>query len=249
MSLQSMQLADGARDGPRNPAAPLAAVAAEPWTRSVYTPTRSGPFAFGSSLVIVGGLIAALATISAISAKPAKKPAALIKVVDLQQPPPPAPKHQATPPPAAPKIVAPPPIIQLPAQPVLIATTETPPPVVDVAPGPPSPPAEAAPPSSGSAGTSVDAGDLSARMIDATPPVYPEECRRRREQGTVTLAVQLDADGRVAIVNVATSSGFYRLDRAALNAVRHWRWSPMKHNGQAMIVRGFVTLPFVLRGI
>jgi protein TonB len=53
----------------------------------------------------------------------------------------------------------------------------------------------------------------------------------------------------VASVNVATSSGFYRLDRAALNAVRKWRWSPMKSNGQPMIVRGFVTLPFVLRGL
>jgi protein TonB len=234
---------------PRNPSPPLAPVSAEPWTRSVYTPSRSGPFAFGSSLAVVAGMIAALATISAISAKPHKKPAAMIKVVDLQPPPPPAHTQEKLPPPATPRIVVPPPIIQLPAPPVMATTTETPPPVPDVVPGPPSPPAPAAPPGNAVTGTSVDAGDLSARMIDATPPVYPEECRRRREQGTVTLAVQLDIEGHVASVTVATSSGFYRLDRAALNAVRKWRWSPMKSNGQPMIVRGFVTLPFVLRGL
>jgi protein TonB len=251
MSLQSRLIGDVPCDAPRDTpcigAAALAAVPAEPWTPSVYMPSRSGPFALGSSVAVVAGLVAALATISAISAKPAKKPNAMINVVNLQPPPPPpaAPKH-VTPPPVMPRLFAPPPIVQLPIVPVQLAMSDTPPPVVEPVMTSSAKPAESAPVVS--AGQSVDGGDLSARMIDAAPPVYPEECRRRREQGIVTLAVELNAEGRVAVVSVAASSGFYRLDRAALGAVRRWRWSPMTRNGQSMIVRGFVTLPFVLRG-
>ena len=83
-------------------------------------------------------------------------------------------------------------------------------------------------------------------MIEAVPPRYPYESRRLKEQGTVVLDVLLGPDGRVERIAVRTSSGHARLDKAALDAVRRWRWSPMLRDGQAVAVRGLVEIPFTL---
>jgi len=58
------------------------------------------------------------------------------------------------------------------------------------------------------------------------PPEYPEESRLAHEQGIVTLRVQVTARGEPIAVNVRQSSGYTRLDQAALEAVRHWRFHP-----------------------
>jgi protein TonB len=49
-------------------------------------------------------------------------------------------------------------------------------------------------------------------------------------------------------VSVSRSSGFARLDKAALDAVRRWRWSPLVRGGVPVMVRGIVDIPFVLQG-
>nr|WP_246427285.1 energy transducer TonB [Sphingopyxis panaciterrulae] len=85
-------------------------------------------------------------------------------------------------------------------------------------------------------------------MLSGAPPRYPRESRRHREEGTVVLALTLDVDGSVASISVAQSSGFQRLDEAALRAVRKWRWAPTMRSGQAVKVKGLVEIPFVLRG-
>src|SRR3546814_12104805 len=85
-------------------------------------------------------------------------------------------------------------------------------------------------------------------MLSAEPPRYPRESRRHHEEGIVVLALTLDLDGSVAAISVAQSSGFQRLDEAALRAVRKWRWAPTIRSGQAVKVRGLVEIPFVLRG-
>jgi protein TonB len=64
----------------------------------------------------------------------------------------------------------------------------------------------------------------------------------------VTLSVTVGPDGRVADIAVAKSSGFDRLDKAALEAVRHWRWSPTMRNGEAVAIKGYLPFPFVLQG-
>jgi protein TonB len=43
--------------------------------------------------------------------------------------------------------------------------------------------------------------------------------------------VVVDEEGRVSAISVAASSGADRLDKAALNAVRRWRWSPTMIDG------------------
>lgn len=89
--------------------------------------------------------------------------------------------------------------------------------------------------------------DLAATLIEGRPPAYPYESRRRHEEGTVVLAVTLAPDGRPAAIEVHQSSGFDRLDRAARDAVRGWRWRPQLAGGVAVAVRGIVEIPFRLQ--
>ena len=58
------------------------------------------------------------------------------------------------------------------------------------------------------------------------PPEYPEESRIAREQGVVILRVQVTAEGEPARIDILQSSGFFRLDQAARQAVRHWKFHP-----------------------
>ena len=60
------------------------------------------------------------------------------------------------------------------------------------------------------------------------PPKYPAESRKLREEGLVLLRVLVTAQGRAADVQVQRSSGFARLDEAALKAVRGWEFNPAR---------------------
>jgi protein TonB len=51
----------------------------------------------------------------------------------------------------------------------------------------------------------------------------------------VLLRIQVGVDGRVLDVEVVRSSGFERLDRAALVAVRSWRFRPGTEDGAQVI--------------
>lgn len=93
----------------------------------------------------------------------------------------------------------------------------------------------------------MQGGDLGAQMVAGRPPRYPVESRRRREQGTVVLALTLGLDGGVETISLSKSSGFRRLDDAARDAVRGWRWKPFLRGGQPVKVSGDVEIPFVLR--
>ena len=60
------------------------------------------------------------------------------------------------------------------------------------------------------------------------PPKYPAESRKLREEGLVLLKVSVTAEGRAADVRLQRSSGFARLDEAALKAVRGWEFNPAR---------------------
>lgn len=167
-----------------------------------------------------------------------------VDLIRLEAPPPEAPPPPEPPEPkvipdrpAAPAIVAPVHAVPLPSPTPPIRTVEQAPPPAAVSDAPAAPPA--APP--------VAVADLAARMISAVPPRYPVESRRRREAGVVLLSLLLAEDGSVEDVRVQSSSGFDRLDRAALTAVRRWRWSPTLVGGKPVKVRGLVRIPFEIR--
>jgi protein TonB len=65
------------------------------------------------------------------------------------------------------------------------------------------------------------------------PPRYPESARRAKQEGRVMVRASVSAEGRVQSVRVQRSSGHSVLDRAALDAVRRWRFVPRQVNGQA----------------
>ncbi len=78
-------------------------------------------------------------------------------------------------------------------------------------------------------------------------PIYPASARRRQQQGTVTLIVQVGADGSVMRVEIAESSGYDALDDAALQSVRaRWRFVPARRGGVAFESWVLVPIRFAL---
>ena len=57
-------------------------------------------------------------------------------------------------------------------------------------------------------------------------PNYPDMSRSREESGVVVVTAFVEADGIPSMVQVARSSGFKRLDKAAKDAVSCFRFSP-----------------------
>lgn len=63
-------------------------------------------------------------------------------------------------------------------------------------------------------------------------PEYPKMSQRYGEQGTVVLTVLVKSDGSAGDVEVKSTSGFPRLDRAAAEAVKSWRFNPATVDGK-----------------
>ncbi|MDR2452478.1 MAG: energy transducer TonB, partial [Candidatus Accumulibacter sp.] len=70
---------------------------------------------------------------------------------------------------------------------------------------------------------------------------YPPASRRRKEEGKVTLYVHITMDGRADEVLLHQGSGFERLDQAAMEAVRRWRFVPTRRGREN--VPGWVLVP------
>jgi periplasmic protein TonB len=210
-----------------------------------------------ASAIVVGVLFSALAW---IEVDPLQRPVHAPLVVSMALTANPAPSAaKARPQPVPPQHASPAPQPRLVITPreAPVAPGPAPAPVI-APPAPVAPPAPPAPPAAMAAAGSgevaspaagpVNGGDLSARLLSFKAPAYPIDSRRQREQGTVSLALLVDTEGRVAEISVGHSSGFPRLDQAALDAVRHWRWAPLMVHGTPAMVRGEVRIPFVLKG-
>ncbi|PIQ54895.1 MAG: energy transducer TonB [Comamonadaceae bacterium CG12_big_fil_rev_8_21_14_0_65_59_15] len=75
---------------------------------------------------------------------------------------------------------------------------------------------------------------VDAHYLDNPAPVYPPLSLRRGEQGTVQIRVLISSQGRALSGEVAQSSGFDQLDRAALRAVLQWRYVAAQADGVAI---------------
>lgn len=82
--------------------------------------------------------------------------------------------------------------------------------------------------------TSVSQPVASANSAVNKVPIYPMLSRRLKEQGTVYLQVLVLKSGKVGQLQIKQSSGFSRLDKAAINAVRHWQYQPAQRQGKAI---------------
>lgn len=164
--------------------------------------------------------------------------------VNFIAPPTPEKKEEPKPPPPKPKPVEKPQPRQIVAEtPVVIPTDYAAPPP------PPAPPVVAAPPAPPKpAGPITLGGELSVACPERTPPRYPPHSRRMGEEGAVVLRVELDEQGKVSAARVSASSGFPRLDEAALGAVRTWRCTPPTHHGRPVRAIAVQPFNFVLQG-
>lgn len=107
----------------------------------------------------------------------------------------------------------------------------------DPAPAPaaaPAGPANPAPPAPPAGPKNIPSSAV--RYLERPQPVYPRRSQDAGEAGTVTLRVLVDEHGLPRDVVVHKSSGYPRLDQAAVEAMRRARFQPYTENGLALPV-------------
>jgi protein TonB len=104
-----------------------------------------------------------------------------------------------------------------------------------------------------------NSSDAPAREGPVTPPTqvggyantprpsYPPLSIEMGEEGSVRIRAQIDADGNPSDVSVAKSSGFPRLDRAAVTAVKGWRFNPARRGNEPIPFTYTFSVDFTLR--
>ena len=108
-------------------------------------------------------------------------------------------------------------------------------PPASTAPPPPVAPAPLVPP------------DFKADYLLNPAPAYPSLSRRLGEEGRVVLRVYVETSGLPSTVEVRTSSGSERLDQAAMEAVRRWKFVAAKQGERAVPAHVLVPILFNLK--
>jgi protein TonB len=83
-----------------------------------------------------------------------------------------------------------------------------------------------------------------ARIVDRVVPVYPPEARAAGIRGVVRLRAVIAPDGTIAELEAV--EGHPWLVRAALAAVRQWRYRPTILNGRPVPVNTEIDVNFTL---
>jgi len=78
-------------------------------------------------------------------------------------------------------------------------------------------------------------------------PIYPKRALRMRQEGTVMLKVLVDKQGDQKEIQVSRSSRFPMLDRAALEAVKQWRFRSTMQDGTTILSWVQVPVEFRIR--
>ena len=82
------------------------------------------------------------------------------------------------------------------------------------------------------------------QRVTTAQPVYPPIARQGRVQGVVEVAIVIDINGNVEKAQVVKS--IPQLDKAALDAVKQWKYAPTLVNGSAVPVTMVVQVAFTL---
>ncbi|SFN74825.1 energy transducer TonB [Sphingomonas sp. OK281] len=188
------------------------------------------------AIVIVALIHAALgyAFVTGLAYQYVKKAQEKMTTFDVEPPPPPPPPDEPPPPPPDQPNLPPPPTTVVTPPPVVVTPQPAPqmqtsqiiprfqptappsPPSPAVAPSPPAPPV-----------VSKAAGPKGDPAQWVSTDDYPPSSLRAEEEGTVGIAWDINAQGRVENCRVTSSSGSSALDRAACAAItRRGRYSP-----------------------
>lgn len=92
----------------------------------------------------------------------------------------------------------------------------------------------------------VEPPRFDAAYLSNPKPTYPMLSRRAGEEGRVMLRVMVEASGTPSKVEIEKSSGFPRLDEAALDAVKRWKFVPARRGTEAIAESVVVPLSFKL---
>lgn len=85
-----------------------------------------------------------------------------------------------------------------------------------------------------------------AAYLNNPAPTYPSLSRRSGEQGRVLLRVLVSENGLAESVQLDSSSGYEKLDRAAIEAVKKWSFIPAKRSNQPVSAYVLVPVKFSL---
>ena len=178
-----------------------------------FTPQKAA----GLAAAVVLQIVFVWALISGLAATLIEKLPQELKVAVEQE------KIQAKPPPPPPPVVdiPPPPSVPPPAINIQVETQASPITVTNKPPPPAPPP--------------VVHAAVSTPVSIGRPHVctqnYPETSVRLNEEGTTLLSFKVMTDGSVSDVSVSKSSGYPRLDDAAVSCAGRWRYKPATQDG------------------
>ncbi|MDP4949398.1 MAG: energy transducer TonB, partial [Burkholderiaceae bacterium] len=117
----------------------------------------------------------------------------------------------------------------LPTQPLAPARQDSP-----TSPAPVTPVTAVTPAAAASSGQSNGLPQARIRAsAQCVAPSYPRRSIMNNEQGVSQIELLIGEDGRVRESRVAQSSGFFRLDQAALQALSACEFEPERMNGEA----------------
>jgi periplasmic protein TonB len=81
-------------------------------------------------------------------------------------------------------------------------------------------------------------------LIKKVDPKYPSNARRNHIEGTVLLQAEIGTDGNIQ--NLKLISGEPSLARAAIKAVKQWKYKPYLLMGKPVAVETQITVDFSL---
>ncbi|HEX4920272.1 MAG TPA: energy transducer TonB [Candidatus Bathyarchaeia archaeon] len=91
----------------------------------------------------------------------------------------------------------------------------------------------------------VGGGVTAPRVIYSPDPVFSEEARKAKFQGTVVLWLIVGVDGRTRDIRIQRSLGM-GLDENAIDAIRRWRFDPGRKDGVPVAVQVNIEVNFQL---
>jgi protein TonB len=195
------------------------------------------PRSVGAAVVVALHALALAAMLSYQPARSALLAAAPIMVDWIAQP---RIEPRRDPPKQKPKPVVQPEPQPVEPAPIIAAAHETP--AVMSAPAPPPAPVAQAEPAP------LSMPIFNADYLDNPAPSYPVLSRRLHEEGRVLLRVLVNPAGRADEVQVQSSSGHSRLDTAARETVRGWKFVPAKRGAEPVAAWVLIPVSFRLEG-
>jgi TonB family protein len=90
----------------------------------------------------------------------------------------------------------------------------------------------------------VSQGVSRGLLVKKTPPVYPASAMQMRIEGAVELVATISKSGDISAVKI--TSGNPQLARAAVDAVKQWKYKPYLLNGEPVEIQTQITVNFKL---